>query len=220
MSGPAVVIPVKAALGAKQRLAARLSAEERRLLALALAGDTLRVVSAVVPMARCVVVTGDDEVARLARRYGMATVPERGAGQSAAVRAGVGWAREHGHTAVATLAADCPMVAAGDVEALVSAAARRGRFLACAPDAEGTGTNAAALRPLDVDPWRFGPSSFRRHRAIAEESGLRFVALHLPSLRLDCDRPGDLAQAAARPRPTATYQLLRQLGVARRAAAG
>ena len=218
MSGPALVIPIKPTLGAKQRLAGRLDADARRLLALAMAGDMMRLAVAVAGAARCVVVGADEAVAQLAARSRIATVPERGAGQSAAVRTGVEWARDRGFTAIATVAADCPLAVAEDIEELLAAAARRGRFLACVPDAEGTGTNAAALRPLDVDPWRFGPNSLRRHRLAAAAAELRFSILELASLGLDVDRPDDLVNVTSHPRPTATFHLLRQLGIARRAA--
>jgi 2-phospho-L-lactate/phosphoenolpyruvate guanylyltransferase len=217
--GPAIVIPIKATLGAKQRLSARLTAEARHLLALAMAGDVLRVATSVVGARRVLVVAGDVAVARLALRCGVESIRDRGAGQSTAVRAGAAWALELGHTAIATLAADCPLASPEDVETLVETAARRGRFLAIAPDADRTGTNAAALRPLDVDPWCFGPDSLRRHGETAAALGLRFSVLDLPSLRIDCDRPDDLAGVLREPRPTATFHVLRELGLAPRAAA-
>jgi 2-phospho-L-lactate guanylyltransferase len=216
--GPALVIPVKATIGAKQRLSGSLDAATRRMLALAMAGDVLRVATAAVPSGRIVVVAGDAEVQELAGRLGVASLLERGAGQSAAARAGVRWAIERGHTSVAVLAADLPFAEADDVERLLDAAAQRGRLLAAAPDVEGTGTNAAALRPLDVDPWRFGVQSLRRHRVAAAELRLRFAVLDLPSLRVDVDRPADLERVIAAPRPTATFHLLRQLGLAPRVA--
>jgi 2-phospho-L-lactate guanylyltransferase len=220
MSGVALVIPIKATLGAKQRLSARLSPAERRLLALAMAGDVLHVAGRAIPPSRCVVVAGDVEVAALAERHGVAAVLERGAGQSAAVRAGVSWARARGHTAVATVAADCPLASLDDIAALIEAGTRRGRFLLCAPDAEGVGTNAAVLRPLDIDIWHFGPNSLRKHKTAAEEAGLRFSLIDLPSLRIDCDRPEDLSGVLSEPRPTATFHMLRELGLAASRAAG
>lgn len=219
MRGVALVIPIKATLGAKQRLSMRLGSEERRLLALAMAGDVLRTAMAVAGRGRILVVAGDDDVESLARRLGVLAVRERGAGQSAAVRTGAAVMHERGCGAMATVAADCPLAAAEDIEALLSAAGRAGGFLACAPDAEGTGTNAAALRPIDADPWHFGPDSFRRHRLTAKALGLRFRELDLPSLRIDCDRPSDLEGVLQQPRPTATFHMLRQLGLARRTAA-
>ena len=217
--GPAVVIPIKATLGAKQRLSARLAPEGRHLLALAMAGDVLRVATSVVGQRRVLVVAGDVAVARLALRCGVESIRDRGAGQSEAVRAGVKWAAERGHTSIATIAADCPLASPDDVETLVAEASRRGRLLSVAPDAEGTGTNAAALRPVAVDPWCFGPDSLRRHRDAAVALGLRFAVLALPSLRIDCDRPDDLVGVLSQPRPTATFHVLRELGLAPRAAA-
>jgi 2-phospho-L-lactate/phosphoenolpyruvate guanylyltransferase len=217
--GPALVIPIKATLGAKQRLSARLTPEARHLLALAMAGDVLRVATSVVRPQRVVVVAGDVAVERLAARCSVHAIRERGAGQSAAVRAGMLWALERGYTSAATMAADCPMASADDVDTLLSTASRRAPFLAAAPDAEGTGTNAAAVRPIDADPWCFGPNSLERHRQAAEANGLRFFLLDLASLRIDCDRPEDLEGVLSMPRPTATFHVLRQLGLARRDAA-
>jgi 2-phospho-L-lactate guanylyltransferase len=220
MSGVALIIPIKATLGAKQRLSARLSTAERRLLALAMAGDVLHVAGRAISPSRCVVVAGDVEVAALAERHGVAAVLERGAGQSAAVRAGVAWARARGHTAVATVAADCPLASLEDIAALVENGMRRGRFFCCAPDSEGVGTNAAVLRPLDIDVWHFGPNSLRKHQQAAEAAGLRFSLMDLPSLRIDIDRAEDLSGVLSEPRPTATFHMLRELGLATRREAG
>jgi len=167
-----------------------------------------------------VLVTGDDDVAQLATRHGVAVVRDRSAGQSAAVRLGVDWAREHGHNAVATVAADCPLADLADLRALVAAAGRPGKFFRCVTDAAGTGTNAAVLRPLDVDVWSFGPASLVRHAAAAERNGLRFSVLDLPTLRPDCDRPEDLDAIRTMRAPAATFHVLRQLGLLERRAAG
>ena len=212
--GPALVIPVKATAGAKQRLSGRLDAEGRRMLALAMAGDVLGAATRGVPPARIVVISGDDAVEELATRHGVEAVRERGAGQSAAVRTGVAWAVERGHSSVATIAADCPLASTEDIDALMACASRRGRLFAAVQDAGGTGTNAAALRPLDVDPWRFGAASWHRHREAAAELRLRFVPLDLEGFRVDCDRPDDLDRVLEVPRPTATYHVLRELLIA------
>jgi 2-phospho-L-lactate guanylyltransferase (CobY/MobA/RfbA family) len=76
------------------------------------------------------------------------------------------------------------------------------------------------LRPLDIDIWHFGPNSLRKHKTAAEEAGLRFSLIDLPSLRIDCDRPEDLSGVLSEPRPTATFHMLRELGLAASRAAG
>jgi 2-phospho-L-lactate/phosphoenolpyruvate guanylyltransferase len=216
----ALVIPVKATVGAKQRLSSRLGPEQRRLLALAMAGDMLRTATRAVVPARVVVVTGDDDIAKLATRHGVAVVRDHGAGQSAAVRLGVDWALERGHNGVATVAADCPLADLADLRSLVTAAGRPGRFLRCVPDVAGTGTNAAALRPIECDVWSFGPASLARHAAAAERNGLRFSVLDLQTLRPDCDRPEDLDTIRTMRAPAAPFHVLRQLGLLERRAAG
>src|SRR5258708_24766838 len=109
-----------------------------------MAGDMLRTATRAVLPARVVVVSGDEDVAQLAARHGVAVVRDHGAGQSAAVRLGVAWARERGHNAVATVAADCPLADLADLRTLVTVPGPPGRYLPCVPCAAGARTDAPA----------------------------------------------------------------------------
>ena len=80
------VVPIKHLGAAKQRLADALARPDRRRLTLAMADDVLAALSGVPGLAGVAVISGDPEVAALARRYGARHIPEPEArGHTAAV---------------------------------------------------------------------------------------------------------------------------------------
>lgn len=87
--------------------------------------------------------------------------------------------------------ADLPLVAPQDIAALLADA---GEGCAIAPDREGGGTNALALRDPSGFEFAFGAGSFARH-AKASNGGARIVTR--PGLGLDIDTPEDLDAAIA-----------------------
>lgn len=87
--------------------------------------------------------------------------------------------------------ADLPLVLPQDISALL-ARARQG--CAIAPDREGTGTNAIALRNPSDFGFAFGPGSFARHLSAAD---CRAGTVLRRGLALDIDTPDDLDAAIA-----------------------
>src|SRR5262249_37137996 len=59
-------------------------------------------------------------------------------------------------------------------------------------DEDGYGTNAIALSPPDLMPFRFGRQSFEAHRQAAQDCGARVQVLRAPGLALDVDTPEDI----------------------------
>jgi coenzyme F420-0:L-glutamate ligase/coenzyme F420-1:gamma-L-glutamate ligase len=188
-----LVVPIKPFVGGKQRLAADLPDQARQLLSRALATRMLRCVAEVWPSGRAVVVGDDLEIAELCARLGLATVPDAGAGQSAAVRAGQAWCLERGATTLATLAGDLPEVDSSDLRQVLQMAEQLApRSLTLFPDREGTGTNGMIFTPAGLDPFSFGPDSLRRHREWALREGIAFRVAPIRGLAWDVDRPADL----------------------------
>lgn len=188
-----LVIPVKRAVGAKQRLARELPDDIRELISRALAARMVRCAAEGWDPARLVVVGDDPAVRALCKRVGLATLADVGAGQSEAVRAGQRWCLGQGASTLATVAADLPQVEASDLRWLLELA--RGlepNSLIAIPDRDGSGTNALVVNPAACDPFCFGPDSLRRHRELAGRLGLRFSILAMPNLAWDVDRPDDL----------------------------
>jgi 2-phospho-L-lactate guanylyltransferase len=207
-----LVVPIKPFVGGKQRLAADLPDQARQLLSRALATRMLRCVAEVWPAGRAVVVGEDPESAELRSRLGLATVPDVGAGQSAAVRVGQAWCLERGATTLATVAADLPEVAVQDLRRVLELAEYLPpQSLTLFPDRDGTGTNGLILSPATLDPFSFGPDSLRRHREWARGLGITFQVSPVRGLAWDVDRPGDLANSdgaeGGRPHPVLAWAL-------------
>jgi 2-phospho-L-lactate guanylyltransferase len=172
------VVPIKAAAERKTRLAGDLSLVDRERLTERLLRGVIGALDASRRIARIIVLSGTPP--------GMA---------------GVDWVRDEGRGLNTELAkvtvagplliihADLPLIDAGDIVALLDAAAHGG---AIAPDRHGLGTNALAFGDGRRPELRFGPGSLARHRA-QPPGGLKLV--ERPGLALDIDTADDLAEA-------------------------
>ena len=141
------------------------------------------------------VVGGDEPVARFCQRPGMRWLHDVG-GLNPSVRAALYQGAASGYSAALVVAADVPLVEPEDLRELARAVAAPGT-VALVPSPDG-GTNAMgqALPPA-VEP-SFGPGSYRRHRASAEDAGLQVVTLELSRLAWDVDTPEDLLRLRQR----------------------
>jgi 2-phospho-L-lactate guanylyltransferase len=193
-----LVIPVKPAIGAKQRLASELPSEARQLVSRALAARMIRCAAEGWDLAQVVVVSDDPDTFQLCARIGVATLLDGGRGQSHAVRVGQKWCLERGAQTLATVAADLPLVDSADLRHLRRLAeALPPNSLRVIPDRAGSGSNGILLNPAGADPFAFGPDSLRLHRQAAKGLGLGFELLKLPHLAWDVDRPEDLVPLQA-----------------------
>ena len=215
----AALVPVKALDQAKGRLAALLSQEERRALALAMLEDVLGVLQAVPRIERAAVVSPDADALARAQEMGAEPLSEppvcRGVNQALA-HASVALA-DGGADALLIVVADLPAALPADIDSVLDALPECGVALVPTDD---RGTGAIALRPPDVIPFRFGRRSSVAHKREAVARGLPARVLHLASLSRDVDEPDDLADLLARPAETATHRLLAQLRIAERLSAG
>lgn len=186
--GWGVVVPVKRLSLAKSRLSS-FGEQGRRDLALAFAAD---VVLVAVEVARVLVVTDDDDAAKLLTDLGATVVADDpDAGLNPALTHGAELLSSGGPLlGVCTLSADLPALRPDDLRAALAGvgAGRRG-FVA---DVHGTGTTLlAAGAGADLRP-AFGPGSRAAHLASGAQE-LDAAA----GLRLDVDTPGDLVAAVA-----------------------
>ncbi|MDP2949527.1 MAG: 2-phospho-L-lactate guanylyltransferase [Chloroflexota bacterium] len=220
----AALVPAKRLSQAKGRLAAVLSDEERRRLALAMLADVLAPLLAVPRIQTTAVVSSDPQVLALARSLGAEAIVEPppardvNAALTFAARALARWGIE----ALLVVPMDVPLLAAADVEAILDALPF-GRGVVLCPSRAG-GTSALALRPPDAVPFRFGPESFAAHCYEAALRGLSPTVLRIESLMLDIDSPADLANLLASPCPelaerahdTRSHRALRDMGIPER----
>ena len=203
------VVPVKDAATAKQRLCPALSAPQRRELALAMLEDVLEALAAVRALGGILVVTVDDEAARIAARYGASISSEAAtAGHTGAVMGAARMLARQG-AAMLTLPGDVPLVTSPDIARVIDALCAAPGFV-IVPARDELGSNAILCSPADAVPLRFGENSFFPHLAAARARGIERVILPLPNLALDIDAPEDLAAFRAIPSPTRARALLEQ----------
>ena len=207
------ILPVKSFASAKQRLAASLGAEARQALARAMFTDVLDSLRHVSELDEVIVVTAD--------RWAHAAAGDRGArvlfdtaeaGQSEAALIGIRDALTGGHDQVVLVPGDTPLLQPGELAGLMADAPG----VVIVGDRDGTGTNALVLSPPDAIAPCFGPDSLARHVAAAEEAGVPHRIVHVRTLALDVDTPGDLAELVAElelraGQAPATREALRQL---------
>jgi 2-phospho-L-lactate/phosphoenolpyruvate guanylyltransferase len=185
------IIPVKASLGAKSRLAGVLDADQREALMRAMLGHVVAVAQA----ARLV-----DRIALVGpSRHGLPDdlmlLDDPGGGLNAALQSALAEVACQGASRLIVIAGDLPLLTTLDIDLL--AAVPTGE-IAIAPDRHGTGTNALSL-PLQQAAgfaFAFGTDSFARHSAEAARLGLTIEVIRSAGLAKDIDVPGDLPDAA------------------------
>jgi 2-phospho-L-lactate guanylyltransferase len=175
------IVPFKGLNGAKTRLAAVLSPEERARLALDMLERVLDACANAASIRRTLLVTPDRG---LQTEEGDVLLDE-GTGHADAVRLAL--ADQRARSGAIVVMADCPLVTSESLDALVRVA----RPLALVPARDG-GVNALALQ----DPNAFSPTfgiRFEETIAAARAAGLEPVIVEDDRLSLDVDRPEDLA---------------------------
>ena len=207
------ILPVKSFNAAKQRLAGLLGAGSRQALAQAMFSDVLTSLRHVPGLDAVAVVTSDRvaESAALGERVQVLRDTEQ-AGQSEAALIGIRYAQAAGYERVLLVPGDTPLVDPQDVGALLELDAP----VAIVPDRHGTGTNALMIAPPDAIGPSFGPGSFARHLAAAQNAGIEPAVARVWPLMFDVDTPEDLADLSAalderRGQAASTRGALRQL---------
>lgn len=208
-------VPVKEFTGAKSRLSALLSPEQRERLAAAMLEDVLTALAGATRLAGIMVNTVDPRAAVLAERYGARVVTEGARdGHTGAVNGMARVLQAEGLGALMTLPGDIPLVTAAEVDAVVSSVLPAPSFT-IVPAHDELGSNTVVCAPPFVVPLRFGDDSYFPHLDAARRQGIEPTIVRLPGIGLDIDHPVDLrAFLRVRPRvPTRTLALLEQAGL-------
>jgi 2-phospho-L-lactate guanylyltransferase len=209
----AALVPVKALARSKSRLRPVLSDDQRHALVLAMLEDVVGLLADVPAIATTAVVSPDADVLAFARHLGAQAIREPPLSVSKGLNAALTFASDtlsdQGASGLLVLPVDVPLATTADIEAILNRINADPSIVLC-PSRSG-GTNALALRPLGIIPFRFGHRSSAAHQREATARGLPLEVLPLPSLALDIDRPNDLAAVLAHPNGTRSQQLLASL---------
>jgi 2-phospho-L-lactate guanylyltransferase len=184
------IVPVKRLAAAKSRLAGHLDADERAALVVGMLRSVLGALAAVGAVTDRLVVSPDPVALAVARAADATPLRQAGDGLNGALEAARA-AAPAGATLL-IVPADLPLLRPEEIVDLLALTERAPVVIA--PDREGRGTNVLALAPAARLPFRFGPDSFRRHRAEAAAAGLATLVYRAPGTALDLDTPADLAE--------------------------
>lgn len=215
MSDIWAVIPVKEFEGAKHRLSALLSPEQRRLLAETMLTDVLDAVAGAKRLAGIMLITLEPIAKTMAERIG-ARVETEGArdGHTGSVTAGLRILAREGRGGFMTMPGDIPAVRAAEVDAVL-AAHLPGPSFTISPAHDDLGSNAVICSPPDSVPLRFGENSYFPHLDAARAQGIEPTILRQPGIAMDIDNPVDLQAFLRLPQShgTRTRKLLAQFGI-------
>lgn len=188
----ALLIPVKESANAKQRLAPYFSAAARAELAGAFWQDFFDVVMQSRAFDAVFVVSSHEPALQKAREFGWQTIPE---GEQQSESASVDYASAicagKGITALLRIPVDLPLAEPRDLEWIFAQMPPTPGALII-PSADGDGTNALLRTPPTLFRSHFGPGSFRKHIAAAEESGGKIAVLRNARIEVDVDTVEDL----------------------------
>ena len=212
--GAHALVPVKDLGLAKSRLAAVLTAEERRDLARAMLEDVLAALLAS-PGVGAITLVSDDPVAdSLARGHGVDRLGERAlgaAGLNPVITAAVARLRSRGNRRILVLHSDLPYLHAGDIAGVLELLQQSGG-LVIGPDRASAGTNLLAFESGCVPRFSFGSGSYAHHCNWARARGFMFSSFESRGVAVDIDTPADIAGlldgAACRP-GSSTEELVR-----------
>jgi 2-phospho-L-lactate guanylyltransferase len=214
MSSVWAAVPVKEFTGAKQRLAALLTAAQRETLAATMLEDVLAALAGAARLGGIMVNTVDPRATDRALRYGARVVTEGARdGHTGAVNAMGRLLAAEGH-ALLTMPGDIPLVTSAEIDAVL-ASRRDAPSLTIVPARDELGSNAVLCDPPGAVPLRFGDDSYFPHLAASRRVGIEPTIVRLPGIGLDIDHPDDLRAflRAAPRRPTRTLALLEAFGV-------
>lgn len=197
MESLVVVVPVKPLAESKSRLAGVLAENERVALTRKLLERTLLKLTRARGITRVVVISRDENVLKLARKFGAWSVLETNANLNDALEQARRVCLANGARAVLVLPADLPKLRVRDIEKIIALGEPPPRVV-IAPAARDGGTNALLLNPAHDFVFQFGENSFDAHVAQVIDSTYQVEIYNSDTVAFDLDMPEDLSKSFAK----------------------
>ncbi|AIF83528.1 2-phospho-L-lactate guanylyltransferase [Candidatus Nitrososphaera evergladensis SR1] len=190
------IIPVKKFENSKSRLSAVLSVQDRVRLAGLMLQDTLATLDRCKLLAEIVVVSSDERAGEIARKYGATVLFQaQDAGVNSAVAVADRYAVQKKNAgATIVIPQDLPLLGAGDVDGICSAAA--GRCIVICPSLRYDGTNLLLRMPADVISTSYDNNSYESHIVSARAQHAAVRVIEQEHLMFDIDTQEDARQLA------------------------
>ncbi|RIK16501.1 MAG: 2-phospho-L-lactate guanylyltransferase, partial [Chloroflexi bacterium] len=160
-------VPVKPLAESKTRLAGVLDENERATLTRKLLERTLLKLSRARGIDRVVVISRDENVLKLARKFGAWSILETNANLNDALEQARRVCVANGARALLIVPADLPKLRVRDIEKII-ALGEPAPCVVIAPAQRDGGTNALLLNPAHDFVFQFGENSFDAHLAQAD----------------------------------------------------
>jgi 2-phospho-L-lactate guanylyltransferase len=217
------IVPIKHLSRGKTRLSSRLERGDLEQLSLAMLRDIVQALQQTPSVDRTAVVTPDESVASCASAAGAIALLRTDPGLNESIDTATRELAAPGESSLVILG-DVAGALPDDLERMYGqldrASNEKHQMHSSAPRSEVVlapsrdGGTAALLRaPANAIPSRFGPQSCRAHREQAEQRGVSYRELALPSLAIDLDRPEDVDDFLAHTHGgKETRQILESLG--------
>jgi 2-phospho-L-lactate guanylyltransferase len=184
------VVPMKPFVEAKGRLAEEFTSEARGELARGLFERTLRVLKRSRGVGRIAVISRDERVLKIARRYRAWAMNETRPGLNEALGQATRTAKANGAQAVLIIPADLPSLDESDIDKIIELG-KPAPCVVIAPARRDQGTNALLVNPPGLIPYAFGEMSFVEHQRLAERAGARVEIYRSENVAFDLDLPED-----------------------------
>jgi 2-phospho-L-lactate guanylyltransferase len=189
------IIPVKKFENAKSRLSSVLSLEDRARLSALMLQDTLATLGRCRSLAEIAVVSSDGRAGEIARKHGATVLSQaQDAGVNSAVAVADKYAADKGARATLVIPQDLPLLGAGDIDGVCSAAA--GRCIVICPSLRYDGTNLLLRMPPNVISTSYDNDSYDSHVRSAEAQGATVCVIEQEHLMFDIDTQEDARQLA------------------------
>jgi 2-phospho-L-lactate guanylyltransferase len=184
------IVPVKPLADAKTRLAGVMNEQERVALAKKLLERTLLKLTRARGIARVVVISRDEAVLKIARRYDAWSIFETHADLNKALEQATHVCIANGARSVLIVPVDLPRVRVRDIEKII-ALGNAAPCVVLAPAQRDGGTNALLVNPAGALAYQFGENSFEKHCAAAKRAGLQILRYDSDTVAFDLDLPED-----------------------------
>src|SRR6266700_3123262 len=154
------LVPVKSLSVAKSRLDGHLSEDERTQLVTQMLEHVLMTLQSCKKITQIFVVTPDEQIKKFTSKYKATFLPEEQSGYNQSVTMAAKRIIQN-NTTLLTIAADLPLLTIDDLQQMIQRTKNHAVVLAPAKDG---GTNAIAMKSLQMLPYLFGKESFTKYQ--------------------------------------------------------